>query len=109
MNPTQDTLSFLFLMLDCNRFIMTLQLLSPIDFFYEGYIFKHGGLTQDILFSAIKYLDKLAIFSHIHNLSTKEAEVGNSGRRRESPVLSWDTSQTLSNDIRTKTETTANE
>lgn len=86
---------------------MTLQLLSPIDFFYEGYIFKHRGLTKDILFSAVKYLDKLAIFSHIHNLSTKKAEVGNTGRRRESSGLTWDTSQTLSKGIR-KTETTGN-
>lgn len=60
------------------------------------------------MFSAVKYLDKVAIFSHIHNLSTKEAEVGNSGRRRESSGLTWDTSQSLSKGIRKKTETTAN-
>lgn len=54
------------------------------------------------MFSAVKYLDKVAIFSHIHNLSTKEAEVGNSGRRRESSGLTWDTSQSLSKGIRKK-------
>ena len=67
-------------------------------------------VSQNIKLNGTNLNHQLVQFTSLAcHLSTKEAEVGNSGRRRESPVLSWDTSQTLSNDIRTKTETTANE